>query len=68
MCQYCNYNYCCFLLMTVVLGIDWVGKKRILIIIQAEEHYGVDDNEYWRLEEQHFLYVLKKGQQDLLMD
>lgn len=54
--------------MTVVLGIDWVGKKRILIIIQAEEHYGVDDNEYWRLEEQHFLYVLKKGQQDLLMD
>lgn len=39
MCQYCNYNYCCFLLMTMVLGIDWVGKKRILIIIQAEEHY-----------------------------
>ena len=41
----------------MVLGIDWVEKKRI-IIIQAKEHYGVDENEYQRLEEQHFLYVL----------
>lgn len=66
--QYCNYNYCYFLLMTMVLGKDWVRMKRILIRIQAKEHWGVDENEYWRLEEQHFLYVLKKSQQDLLMD